>query len=64
VTKSAGSVFSYLPGTAASPTAYLLYSWNTNGSGPGTFYCYASAAGGSVATLTTGSPKTTYAAAC
>jgi type IV pilus assembly protein PilA len=70
VTKSPGTTFKYYPNVATAPTGYLLYAWNSNGSGPpaagtpaGKVFCYASVAGGSVLTKTATAP-TAYAATC
>jgi type IV pilus assembly protein PilA len=68
VKSSAGTTFSYFPGSASPPTTYLLLAYNTNGNGSvsGTnlnYYCYSSVAGGSIVTKTSTAP-TAYAAAC
>ena len=59
VNLSSGTTLTYWPATAASPANYTIYS--THGSN-GVFYCYSSAAGGSVATKTAAAGS--YAGTC
>ncbi len=62
INASAGTTMAYYPNptTKGSVTGYLVTATNSGGSGK--LYCYASAAGGSVAAF--GGANTTYAAAC
>ena len=61
---SDGTTFSYIPGTATTPTKYDLFAYNTNGTGSTTkYFCYASATGGSIATKTLAMP-TVYSDTC
>jgi type IV pilus assembly protein PilA len=51
VSLSTGTVLTYIPDSTTAPTAYLIEATNSGGSGK--IYCYASAAGGAVKSVTT-----------
>jgi len=61
---SSGTQLTYFPSTASAPTAYIIEATNTNGSSPAKVYCYASAAGGSVRSITANTVVSAYAAVC
>jgi type IV pilus assembly protein PilA len=61
VNLSSGTAVTYFPSTATTPANYIILAKNSNGSGK--TYCYASAAGGSVKTMS-GTAPIAYAATC
>jgi len=65
ITTSGGTTLTYIPNSATAPTKYMVVAFNSGGTvtgGTSGAYCYASAAGGSVAKSTPA--PTTYADAC
>ena len=59
---SSGTTLKYLPASSTDLSNYILETKNSNGSG--TIYCYASAAGGSVAKTAATSFVSAYQATC
>ena len=67
VTQSSGTTLTYFPSAATSPTSYMVIGFNSGGNvtggATGGYYCYSSAAGGSIAKKSAAVP-TAYAATC
>jgi type IV pilus assembly protein PilA len=67
VTQSSGTTLNYFPSTATNPTSYLVVGFNSGGNvtggATGGYYCYSSAAGGSIAKKSAAVP-TGYTATC
>jgi type IV pilus assembly protein PilA len=64
VSISSGTVLTYFPDSATTPTAYIIEATNTGGSSPAKVYCYTSAAGGAVRSITANTVVAAYQAAC
>ena len=62
VNLSSGTEMTYIPDSTSAPTAYIIETKNTGGSGK--IYCYASAAGGAVKAVTATTVVSSYAAVC
>ena len=64
VKTSSGTKMTYIPNSATAPTKFDLFAYNSNGNGSTTkYFCYASAAGGSIVSRTSTLP-TTYSDTC